>query len=270
MALVVLPLISYSLLATLAIVLLWLQLQARPHPLEMLPDLEGDGKGATHKDGNTLRYRIPSPDSELPAHLCVALGGTLPIGNLEVTPLRVEKRRIVFRHEGRDQVEPASEDCLALVLRFRNKSTDVYFRPLDRFFTRCWKPQKAGSEISPFTVLVLGSHMKGATKFYGGPVPWKGSAGRGERFREPVEKVEGQDYEKVLKPGEEMTTFICTDPEDHALAALENYRGPLLWRVQVRRGLVKWQTAKGVEREDSATAVIGIEFDSNAVPGTRT
>jgi hypothetical protein len=194
----------------------------------------------------------------------------LTIGDLEVTPLRVEKRRIVFRYEGRDQVEPASEDCLALVLRFRNKSTDVYFRPLDRFFARCWKPNKAGSEVSPFTVLVLGRHMKGTVKFYGGPVSWKGSAGRGERFREPVEKVEGQNFDQVLKPGEEMTTFVCTDPEDHVLGALENYRGPLLWRVQVRRGLVKWHTARGIEREDSATAVIGVEFDSSDVGGKST
>jgi hypothetical protein len=62
-----------------------------------------------------------------------------------------------------------------------------------------------------------------------------------------------------------MTTFVCTDPADHAVQELARYKGPLVWRIQLRRGLVKWRTARGNDREDSATAVVGVEFDAGDV-----
>ena len=49
---------------------------------------------------------------------------------------------------------------------------------------------------------------------------------------------------------------------DGWLWALDSYGGPLVWHVQLRRGLVKWTTRDGVEREDSATAVVGVEFSA--------
>jgi hypothetical protein len=59
-----------------------------------------------------------------------------------------------------------------------------------------------------------------------------------------------------------MTTFFCTNPEEHVVRALDGYAGPLVWHVQLRRGLVRWTTRDGVEREDSATTVIGVEFSA--------
>lgn len=258
-ALVVVPLISYSLLATIAIILL-LTRPAPPHPLEALPDLEGDGKGATKLKNGSLRYRVPPPDTTpLPAHLKTSLGQPVAVGDVEVTPLRVERRRIAYRTEGRDRVEPSREESLVLWLQLRNRSRDVLFKPMDRFFTRRWKPLKAGAELMPFTMLVMGERT-----FYGGPTAWQPPA-RSDRFRDPVELIEGQNYDTELRPGEETTTFVCTDPDDHAAAALDKYDGQLLWRVQVRRGLLRWTTPRGVEREDPTTAVIGVQFGAREV-----
>ena len=110
---------------------------------------------------------------------------------------------------------------------------------------RSWS--KRLDDRKPYTCLEMGER-----KFYGGPLDWS----RKNEF------IKGQDVNKELKPGEEMTTFFCTNPDEHAAKALDNYGGPLVWHVQLRRGLVKWTTRDGVEREDSATAVVGVEFSA--------
>ena len=240
-ALLVVPLISYSILST--IVIIYLKTHRSPHPLEMLPDLEGDGKGATRGKSSSLHYDIHFPEKDLPRHLLVPLGGTLAVGDLEVTPCKVEKRRITLRTKGSTQADTPLENCLAVELRLRNRSADVFFKPMDRFFTRTWKPNSGGSGAMPFTMLLIGAH-----RFFGGPIEWKSSPVKGERSREHMQSVDGQNYDKELKPGEEMTTFVCTDPADHAVQELARYKGSLLWRIQVRRGLVKWRTARGRAR----------------------
>jgi hypothetical protein len=73
------------------------------------------------------------------------------------------------------------------------------------------------------------------------------------------ETVEGQQHRR-LRPQEELTTLICTDPDDHVARLLASARGPLLWRVQVRRGLVPVR-----DREVSSTAVIGVEFEPDQI-----
>ena len=81
---------------------------------------------------------------------------------------------------------------------------------------------------------------------------------RAEEQAAATEKID----RKELKPGEEVDTFICTDYKDHIGRALENYTGDLLWRVQVRRGLIRVR-----DRDISATAVIGVEFRTQDVEG---
>jgi hypothetical protein len=69
-----------------------------------------------------------------------------------------------------------------------------------------------------------------------------------------------------LGPGESTTVQLTTDSWDRdPVARLKNYQGRLLWRVQVRRGLVPY---KG--EEVSTTAVVGVEFDSVAIQQTQT
>jgi len=236
----IIPLISYSVLMTVAVVILYLRLQQQVHPLEALPD-QGDNKGATHGKGSSSMDRMPRPDQDLPPKLKVELGHSLRIGDVEVTPLKVEHRQIQFQ-EGA-VVDPTEQETLALELRFRNVSDDVYFKPLDPYFDRHWSPAKT-SGIMPYGFLTVDK------KNFFGPLEW-------HRARVAVK---GQDHDTELKPGEEMTTFLCTDPDDHVLEALKKAKGPFLWRVQVRRGL-----AKVGDKEISATAVVGVEFNKQDV-----
>ncbi len=257
--LIIAPLAFYSFMATLYILdmqfLHFFSPPPPPHPLEMVPDLEGDNKGDARHGGKrgSVDTRWPDPLQPLPAQLRVPLGGTLAVGDLEVRPLKVERKRISYAI-GNTQPQPATEDSLALYLRLRNCSRDVVFKPMDRFFARA-RPTGL-TAIPQYTIL-----ERGDRKFYGGPLTWIAQAvAKRADSHANIEYVYQQVVNQELKPGEEMTTFICTNPADHAVKALDGYQGPLLWRVQLRRGLVKWTTKAGVEREDSATAVVGVEF----------
>ncbi len=241
----VIPLISYSILATIAVIILYLRQQNQPtppHPLEFVPDVEGAKPGAQRQKSSRMHYRLPPFDYPLPDRLRVALGESITVGDLEITPQKIELRQLRYHVPGTPGTEPSLEEALVMALHLRNISSVVRFYPMDPYFDRLWKKNRPSRP--PFTFLELVDANK---RFYGGPVEW-------EPPRKP-HVVEGQNYEVELKPGEEVDTFVCTDPDDHVKQALENYHGPLLWRVQVRRGLVQVG-----ERELSATAVIGVDF----------
>jgi hypothetical protein len=210
-----------------------------PDPLEHLPDLEGEYKGVTRQKQSHLSYERVRPDRQLPARLRVALGQTIRVGDVEVTPLRVELRRLTIQTAG-FAPEKGLEDSLVLHLSFRNVSHDLQFCPTDPFFERRWKEGQAPGR-RPYAQLQMGAFI-----FHGGPIEW--SPGR------PRETIEGQTH-RILRPGEEVTTFICTDDREAVGKFLAAYDGPILWRVQFRRGLVSVR-----DREVPATAVIGVEF----------
>jgi hypothetical protein len=240
-ALVVIPLISYSILATVLIVILYLRLQApQRSPLEELPDLEGDFRGAARQKPVSQTYERIAPETPLPPHLRVGLGRSVQVGDVEVTPERIELRKIVYRGPNA-QPEPAAKESLVLNLRLRNVSRDVVFSPTDPFFDRRWKPRSDPRSARPYTFLEVGDH-----RLYGGPLPWHRDGVR--------ETVEGQTYTR-LQPGEDLTTVVCTDPDDQVSDLLRAAPGPFLWRVQLRRGLVRVG-----RREIPATAVVGVEF----------
>jgi hypothetical protein len=241
-ALVLVPLISYAVLATIAVLILYFREPPAQVPFEMMPDVDGELKGAKHqKPGPVTTYERIQPDVELPKRLRVGLGETLRIGDVAITPLSVELRHVLFRMPGFPD-EQADTASLVLSLRLQNVSTDVLFSPTDPYFERRWKGLPHGSK--PYTLLEIGPR-----RLYGGPIVWDSRKPRAES-----ETVEGQQY-RVLEPGQTLTTVVCTDPDDHAADLLAAYHGDLLWRVQVRRGLVKVG-----EREVSATAVVGVRF----------
>ena len=244
-ALVLLPLISYSILATIAVAVLLMRPQPWD-PFEMLPDREGDLKGAKHQKQAVVIYDRVHPERELPAKLIVGLGQTIRLGDVAVTPRRVALRRVEFRRPG-FAPEPAIDDSLVLDLLFHNISQDIVFSPTDPFFDRCWKGISSGKK--PYMYLDIGRD-----RLWGGPLPW--TAGRQP---EEQDTIAGQQY-KMLQPGEQLTTLVCTDPQDHVARRLANYRGGLTWRVQVRRGLVQVH-----DREVAATAVIGVAFQDTDI-----
>jgi hypothetical protein len=239
-ALVFIPLISYSILATIAIIILYSR-PAPVHPLEALPDLEGDFKGAKHQKQSSFSYERIDPVTELPSHLKVPLGQALQLGDVEVRPQKIELRPLKIRHPG-FEAEQQEWPSLVLHLWFKNISPDVVFSPVDPFFDRQWRP---GQSNKPYTFLDLGGH-----RFFGGPLPWKPGMTAAQR-----EIIEGQHYAE-LRPGQELATLVCTDPNNEEVSkTLASYHGPIVWRIQFRRGLVQVG-----EREKPATAVVGVEF----------
>lgn len=264
-ALFVIPLISYSVLATVAVGVLFFRLkekEAQSHPLEMVPDIDGDHP--TNRKGADWRgeVRFPSRSMELPAKLKVALGQTLRLGELEVTPETVERGPIGIKEEGKKGIETPPGQALKLSLKLKNVSKDLAFFPLDNYFTRAWragsiKHQGLHTTFEPYTQLVIAGQ-----RFYGGPAAWNlpGSTA-------PHESVVGTDYNTLLQPGAEMTTFVCTDPEDSSDIdrQLARHKGEtLLWRVQVRRGSME---VKG--RRIPVCAVFGVEFTDKQITNSK-
>jgi hypothetical protein len=261
-ALVFIPLISYAVLATIALIILWMRAQQTPpSPFEQLPD-DGEDRGV--KKGQKA-FRLITDErmvtAPLPPRLHVGLGDTLRIGELEVKPTRVERKKVCVYVQGFDKPEPCRCDSLVLHLHLRNVSADQTFSPLDNYFDRQW----THTGMPPLTLLEAGPN-----RFYGGPAAWYPRGSRDKR-REWVEGRKDGDPEG-LKPGGEVDSFVCTDGGDERMPLLLDgkdprgarvrspYRGPLLWRVQVRRGLVSYRN-----RPLSATAVIGVAFDSAQV-----
>jgi hypothetical protein len=247
-ALVLVPLTSYSILATLAVMVLYFR---PPQPtLEYLPDLEGEFRGAQHQQRAAISYERLDPDSPLPSRLKVGLGKRLRVGDLEVLPTGVELRRIKFVGDDGDE-ELADTDSLVLHLALKNASTDLIFSPTDPYFDRRWTQAE---ENKPYTLLEVGEH-----RIYGGPLPWRW--GRPAGFERTVA---GQVY-KALQPGEELKTLVCTNPADPVGSLLAHHPSLLTYRVQVRRGLVRI-----ADREIPATAVVGIQFSTAEIqrPGT--
>ena len=162
-----------------------------------------------------------------------------------MTATRVERGRIRYLTPGHPRPVEAAQDSLVLHLHLKNISEDVIFCPTDPYFDRRCKPKQTQNKT--YTYLVMSGQ-----RYYGGPCDWKPTP--------PREYVLGQVYGKELKPQQALDTIVCTAPEDDAGRALEQYHGDLLWRVQLRRGLVQVG-----DRELSATAVIGVQFNKKDV-----
>jgi hypothetical protein len=265
--LVFIPLCLYAILATVAVVLLLMrQQQEQPSIFDRMPDINGDHPGVK-KTGALIQFDKRRATGKLPEHLITDLGEPLTVGDLEVTPLRVERKRVAIRVAGFDKAERCAADSLVLTLKLRNLAGDYRFTPLDNFFDRRWQEQGT----PPLTILQVGDHF-----CFGGPAEWF-PRGDARHRREWVEGRKDTDPEG-LGPGKEMTSFVCTDGGKESPSACARllfglneegkqvkapYQGPLLWRVHVRRGLVSWRG-----KQVPATAVIGVRFSSTAYQRT--
>jgi hypothetical protein len=259
-------LIPYSILVTVIALILYFNQQRQIHPLEMLPDL--GNPPAKRVAGNPLpilevsgSYRRTKPDEPLPGFMITTLGQPLQIGDLEVTPLEVMQKHVLFKWRSTGfKPELSEHEALVLKLQLKNISKDVEFRPMDLSFDHKFKDDGGPRRSQmPYTYLELPT----TGKRYCGPFEWN----RGAQIKLPShlagaqEYVDGQEeHNKLLKPGEEMQTVIITDPNEQVPNALRNYRGKLLWRVQLRRGIVKYK-----EKDHSVTAVIGVQFDTQDI-----
>src|SRR5437016_13554282 len=144
--------------------------QRAPHPLEYLRD---SGENPPAKRGSSSVFESISPDPNLPPKLQVALGQSLTIGDLQIQPLKIERRKLTICSENRNlRPQESAHDALVLTLRLRNTSNDVFFTPTDPVFDRQWKEEYGSGR--PYTLLEMGGN-----KFFGGPIQWRPRTNRG-------------------------------------------------------------------------------------------
>ena len=250
--LIVLPILSWAILATVVAVLQYMKLEEFTKPrnpdLDKMPDLNGDA--TMQKLSSKLDYKEERTTRPLPESWKTQLDPNDPkevqIGSLAVIPLRVEKKFVDTKNEGGKTVR-CKHESLVLYLKFRNLSEQFAFVPIEDYFDR---KVPAGS-VPPFTCLELDPDLR----FYGGPTTWSASTG-------PIKKLESKVADRkiiTLAPGGEDETFVCTDGNDEKLAEiLKDYKGDLFWRVHVRCGPVSYD-GKLV----AATAVVGVKFSDS-------
>jgi hypothetical protein len=266
------PLLLYSIVITVFSVMLYRQEREVEDKLrrrfEIMPD-EGDNPGI--QKGKKVSQWIYEPKVAtlpLPADLITSLDDSgkvqpIRIGDLQVTPKRVERKRLKVFVQNHERPEPCLGDSLVLYLALKNLSSDYAFAPLDNYFDRYWT--QGMDQLPPFTQLEVGSK----TRFYGGPAHWypRSSPNKERQWVEGRKAVEPE----LLQPGEEKEFFVCTDGQDPAALrtlfgvtegekAHTPYRGSFLWRIRVRRGLVQV-----LDKERSATAVVGVKFTSKDI-----
>ena len=274
--LVFIPLISYSVLATVAVIVLWYRLQQQPppppNPLETLPSFDPSDEQHTTRVllgdkvahlpvNNKAQMAIPRnidvkiATMPLPDNLLVRLGDKrkLRIGDLEVEPLGVNLEQVSVAVQGFN-AEPCKYPSLKLRLKLRNVSDNVTFQPMDTYFDRRWKGK---GEAPPLTILELVAPNHPPTRFFGGPAEFHPPLLHANSGGDPPQWIEGAHRDQVLAPGEEMETFVCTDGDNRdATEAVGNHHGKFLWRIHVRRGIVKLDE----HRYAPVSSVIGVEF----------
>ncbi|HVL14706.1 MAG TPA: hypothetical protein VM529_19190, partial [Gemmata sp.] len=245
---VVYALAGYALLITgVAVYGLFFRTPSLPadHPLSTIPDDFGEFPAANRKKVTAARFPL---DGELPAGQKAALGGRIELGQIVIEPLKVEKRKLAIVRQSLEESRRVElGDALVLRLKVTNTSEDVEIYPLDPAFIR----RPIGPD-APATRVVVGRES-----FAGGPINWP----FGERLTREFEEQQA-DENTPLKPGESRDYFVPTAPNPQLVNAVRNAKDPVLWRVQVRRGMIDFR-----DRDVPVTAVVGVEFRASEVAG---
>jgi hypothetical protein len=212
---------------------------------------------------------MPDPKLDIPKDLRVKLGEELTVGDLKVQPLYVEKKDVqgVTKYVSADDKKRNLPKTLVMTLRVRNLSSDTAFCPNDPAFTRAADMKQP----APYTGLQL------YREYYYGTFKWPPDPDIQKEY------IEGQEAdEQPLKPGEERDTWVTV--ASHGIRAAggqdvdrlvqtiadaekQDSNISLLWRVQLRRGLVKMKNDAGQDVDVSATTVIGVEFKPRDIKG---
>jgi hypothetical protein len=216
------------------------------HPLSIIPDTFGEFDAANRKKVSMGRVKL---DGELPANLRAALGGKIEVGQVTVEPVGVERRRLEVFAEGKNEKArqlASPGDGLVLKLKVTNTSQDLAFCPLDPAFNR-----RTVTDDKPATRVVVEGEV-----FAGGPIEWPFPTGT-RRYEK-----DQQSDNTPLRPGETREYAVCSSTSPSLARAVKNAKDPVLWRVQIRRGLYDYNG-----REIPVTAVVGVEFRGDQVEG---
>jgi hypothetical protein len=183
-----------------------------------------------HRAGQSRKLVGPAP---LPADRIVALGQTIRLGTLEVTPLEITSGTVVLKREVKQrETRRGGDEALTLKVRFRNTSGDAIFVPLDEAFLRA----RAEGVHDSFIEL--------------------GPAQQVDMFPLAVASewsIEGQEF-RELDPGESYETLIVSAPgaADRLAAGTT-----MIWRIRLRVDA------------DNKTEFLGIQFQAQDVQPRR-
>lgn len=204
---------SYASAVTLACLwLLWRQPRSdRPSP-DRPRSVASDEPVRTGPAGVRPARAVTAP-APLSDDLIIALGTSLTIGSLEFTPIAVQRGPVVLEHVGLGAERPVRDggaDALFLRARFRNRSTDAVFAPLDESLVREPDDGLAGS----FLETAEGSRI------YAYPLPVQSDW-----------SIAGQTF-SALRPGESFETVVVSDQ-----GAANRIGSESIWRVKLRTGI---------------------------------
>ena len=268
------PLASYSVLATLLIFYLWNRIEAvrnsQVNTLESMPDVNGDAPGAKKNEKRVLTWKADDTLALAPLspNRKARLVETLVCENLEIKPIRVEQKVVGVYVEGYPNPEPCLHESLVLYFALRNLSTEYAFVPMENSFDRYWTGGKVtDSRLAPLDAYPLTVFQVGATNYFGGPAKWFPWRRTGKLAQERREWIEGRTNHDItpLEPGEKMETFICTDGGEKGKSIVPTamaHKGDLVWRVQFRQGPID---IKGRAAPVPTTTVVGISFAPSEV-----
>ena len=219
-------LIPYAIVTTTFIVyLVFFAKQGSNDPYEFLNDpMPNPNKGGAKR----VSKAQPVHNHPLLAHRVVPIGKPIQVGDLLVTPERIQL---------------TSEGDLRLILRAKNTSSNTAFEPMSDNYVR----YVANRDSKPFTFLE--SKSRSVSDVLGGYLGYAKALNANEHT--------GNGY---IRPNEQVFVILTTHEAYRAqeVAQIAAKNESFLWRVQLRRGLVKLSG-----KDVSATSVIGVEF-SNA------
>jgi len=172
----------------------------------------------------------PSPKAEVPSKQKVSLGATVQVGNLAVTPVKVERRKVVKVHFSGNK-ETVEQESLVLRVKFRNTSSDLSFVPIDENFLR------ENKEAPVYSFIDLGD---GAT------------IGMFDLSEFSEFSIEGQPFDEIV-PGQEVEALIAA--AEGSPAQIKG-KGKMVWRILVRTG---------AGPNKAYTSVVGVEFSDDQV-----
>lgn len=210
---------SYASAVTLILIYVLFLRPVRTHQLESLPDL----KPPVDSSGE-IGMKVAPPDADVaPGHV-LRLGESRRFGNVRVTPLRVTRAPLAFRHfdkSSKSKREP-SAPVLKLWLKLENVSSNQTFAPLDRLVV--YKRGFADSGVIVKTNAFLGSETERR----------KGREGQLHYLYPLPEESEwlitGQVIDDDLAPGATLETFLPSEEN------VDLTGDDLVWRFQFRKG----------------------------------
>src|SRR5262249_43282086 len=162
---------------------------------------------------------------ELPAAQRAELGQKVAVGQVEVQPVRIVKRRLeILQESARDaeqQRTHTKDPALVMTLLIKNTG-DVPIFPMDPAFTR-----REGRGDRQIARVVVGKQV-----FAGGHIEWPLDP---NRLKKKIEVQQGNDA-IPLRPNESREYVVFTEAKSDIVTAVESSKDRIQWRVQVRRG----------------------------------